>query len=96
MSFSNLKRILKTVIFNQFAANFDDLNEKYSDFYFAGKPKTGLYTKKYKQLFKQYFQTNIQNTEYIYTEKFIDNLSDLIIDFMLLSYKISNADWEAK
>ncbi len=92
----NMERKGKTEVFNQFIANFEDLNQKYSDFNYANKPKNGLYVKKQKQLFEQYFQTNTQNIEYFYISKFIDNLSEFIIDFMLHSYKMVNADWQAK
>jgi len=95
-SIENLERKGKTEVFNQFIADFEDLNQKYNDFNFVNKPGNGLYVKKQKQLFEQYFQINTQNVEYLYTSKFIKKLSDFIIDFMLQSYKMTNADWQAR
>ncbi len=95
-SFINLERWGTSELFNQFVSDFENLKEKYNDFNYTNKPKNGLFVKKQKQLFEQYFQISTQNIEYFYTSKFIDNLSDLIINFMLQSYKMVNADWLAK
>ena len=95
-SFINLERWGTTELFSQFVTGFENLNKKYSNINFTNKPGSGLYVKKQKQLFEQYFQTSTQNIEYFYTSKFINNLSDFIIDFILESYKMVNADWQAK
>ena len=95
-SFTNLERWGTTELFSQFVTDFENLNKKYSDINFTNKPRNGLYVKKQKQVFEQYFQISTQNIEYFYTSKFIDNLSDFIIDFMLESYKMAGADWQAK
>ncbi|RLD82030.1 MAG: hypothetical protein DRJ10_05465 [Bacteroidetes bacterium] len=95
-SFTNLERWGTTELFSQFVTDFENLNKKYSDINFTNKPRNGLYVKKQKQVFEQYFQISTQNIEYFYTSKFIDNLSDFIIDFMLESYKMVGADWQAK
>ncbi|MBN1252419.1 MAG: hypothetical protein JXR51_04190 [Bacteroidales bacterium] len=94
--YKNLEMWGTAEVFNQFVADFEDLSEKYSDFSYANKPKNGFYMKKDKQIFEQYFQISTQNIEYLYTSRFINKLSDFIIDFMLQSYKMLNADWRAK
>ncbi len=93
-SFINLERWGTTELFSNFSEDYKMLQNKYSDFSFVNRPKNGLFVKKHKQMFEQYFQISTQNIEYFYTSKFIDYLSDFIIDFMLQSYKITSANWQ--
>ena len=95
-SFTNIERWGTTELFSKFISDLNGLNEKYDNINFLNKPKNGLFVKKQKQMFEQYFQTSTQNIEYFYTKKFIDELSNFIIDFMLQSYKMVNADWKVK
>lgn len=93
---SNLELKGKVEVFNQIIADFSDLKEKYQELNYVKKPKNGLYIKGNKQMFEQYFHLNTQNIETFYTKKFIDNISNFMIDFMILSYKISNTNWLPK
>ena len=93
-SYKNIERCDSTELFSKFVNDFENLNKKYDNINFTNKPVNGLFVKKQKQMFEQYFQLSTQNIEYFYTDKFIDNLSNFIIDFMTLSYKMVNSKWQ--
>lgn len=93
-SIQNIANRGKTEVFNQLVADFNDLNKKYKAFAFTNIPQKGLFVKKKKQFFEQYFQFVCENVEFLYTQKFIDELSRFIIDFMILSYKVAQTNWK--
>lgn len=92
----NIESLGKTEVFNQIIANYNELNQKYSSFSFVNKPGRGMFVEKQKQKFQLYFQSVADNLEYLYTDKFINELSNFIIDFMLRSYELKNTDWKAR
>lgn len=94
--FKNMEMWGTTELFNQFSAELDDLSAKYNEFNFSNKPKNGLSVNEKKQILTQYFHTTTENVEYLYTSKFINGLSDFVIDFMKIIYRITKADWRAK
>jgi len=92
----NLESRGKTEVFNQIVADYNELNQKYSNFTYSNKPQNGLSVNKQTLVFEQYFQLVSENVEYIYTDKTIDELSSFIIDFMKLTYRVADTDWGEK
>ena len=86
----------KTEVFNQITADFISLEEKYEHINLANTSRKGLNKKNKLLTLGQKFQIITENTEYLYSEKIINELSSFIVDYMLLIYKVKETDWNAK
>lgn len=82
--------------FNQISADFLSLENKYPQIRTAHTIRKGLFVKKERLALQQNFQVIGENTEFLYTDSFIDELSRFIIDYMQLIYKIQAVDREPK
>ncbi len=95
-AWTNIEEKGKTEIFNQTVADFISLEEKYEQISLANTSRNALRIKNKNLVLEQKFQIVTENTEYLYSEKNIEELSNFIVDYMLLIYKIKNTDWEPK
>lgn len=86
----------KAEVFNQIAADFISLEMRYKQIKQANTTRNGLVVKNEQLELEQNFQIVTENTEYLYSDTIIDELSSFIIDYMLLIYKINQIEWKAK
>jgi hypothetical protein len=81
----NLELQGKTEYFPQLAAGLIDLDEKYLAFHHLAKPEKFLIVKKEKLVFEDYFQTNADSVNLLYSQRFLETLSIIIIGGCFLS-----------
>ena len=86
----------KAEVFNQVTADFISLENKYKQIYLANTTRNGLHIKNKYLALEQKFQIVTENTEYLYSDVIINELSSFIVDYMLLLYKIKETNWNSK
>jgi hypothetical protein len=86
----------KIEVFNQIAADFKTLEKKYNNLTMSNTLRNGLTIKTGKLILEQYYQLVTDNLDYIYSEENIEQLSSFIIEYMQLSYKIAETDWQTR
>ena len=91
-----IEQIGKTEVLNQISADFISLAEKYEQINLANTSRKALLIRKGHIALEQKFQIVAENTEYLYSETIIDELSNFIVDYMLLIYKIKEINWDPK
>jgi len=93
----NIEARGKTEYFRQLRASLLDLAEKYRSFHQLTESQSGgLIIKKNKLYMESYFQSYIESVDYLYTNQFMEQVSDFIIDLAKLSFQFSKGDWKAK
>lgn len=90
----NLEVRGKTEYFRQLCSSLIDLNEKYPTFHQITKPSSGLIVKKDKLIFEYYYRAYIESIEHLYTNKFLNEISNFIIDLAFISNRFSQSEWE--
>lgn len=80
--------------FRQLSSKLIDLDEKYPDLHKITPVGAGLFIKKGKVMFENYFQTYVDSVDYLYTSKFLESISDFVIDMAELSFEFSNGNWK--
>lgn len=86
----------KTEVFSQISADFVSLENKYENVNLANTTRNALFLKKNYIALEQKFQIVAENTETLYSEKIIEELSSFIVDYMLLIYRVKQIDWIPK
>jgi len=86
----------KTEVFNQISADFMTLENKHTIMKLANTTRSGLYVKNKHVLLEQNYHMVVENIEYIYSDKNIEELGSFIIDYMQMIYKIKSIDWKPK
>jgi len=84
----------KTEVFNQVAAQFLSLEKKYPQIKLANTTRSGLFVKNNFVLLEQNFQIVAEQAEYVYADEIIDEISNFVIDYMILLYKITGLNWQ--
>jgi len=84
----------KTEVFNQVAAQFLSLEKKYPQIKLANTTRSGLFVKNNLVLLEQNFQIVAEQAEYVYADEIIDEISNFVIDYMILLYKITGLNWQ--
>ncbi len=90
----NIETKGKTEYFRELASALIDLDEKYPSMHRITDNGAGLFIKKDKLMFENYFQTYVDSIDYIYTNKFLEILSDFIIQLAQISFKFTEGKWD--
>jgi transcriptional regulator len=89
----NIESLGKTEYLRQLTSKLIDLDEKYPSLHKLTPAGAGLFIKKDKLMFENYFQTYVDSIDYIYTNKFIETLSDFIIELAIISFQFTETEW---
>ncbi len=92
----NLEQRGKTEYFRQLWSGLIDLDEKYPTFHQLTKPQNGLVIKKDKLSAEGFFQTYIDSVDHLYTQRFLEILSNFVIDLAIISLQFREGDWSPK
>ncbi len=86
----------KSEVFNQISADFNTLEKKYKYIKLANVTRSGLNIRKNNVALEQNYQIVVENTEYLYSDELIGELSSFIVDYMLLIYDMKKINWQMK